>query len=68
MFNQEILDKIITQYGPFKAMEFCEILSTFYDIKYNACKTPECQEEYDYERDWWNEASNTLKQKQFSNS
>lgn len=69
MYNQDILNKIEAQYGTQKAAEFCEIASLMYDIKFNACKEDDenhhpLRAEYDYERDWWMEASIGLKQKQ----
>ncbi len=56
MYNQDLLNKIIDQFGIDKATEFCNIVSVMYDIKYNACDTEACINEYDYERQWWNEA------------
>lgn len=69
MFNQEILDKIEARYGSSKAAEFCEIVSMMYDIKFNAINATNIDalnlsSEFDYERDWWMEASTSLKQKQ----
>jgi hypothetical protein len=66
MYNQEILDLIESEYGTEKAIIFCEVISTMYDIKYNACKDCDSLAEYDYERDWWHEATIDLIQKQKS--
>ena len=60
MYNQEILQKIISKFGIEKSTQFCEIAALFYDIKYNACKNRDALNEFDYERDWWNEAYNNL--------
>jgi hypothetical protein len=68
MYNQVILDKFIEKHGLQRAVEICDILSQFYDIKYEGCKTQECLEEYDYERSWWSEASFDLMEKHFNNS
>jgi len=62
MYNQEMLEKIVAQFGTDRAIEFCEIASVMYDIKFNACKDSDCKAEYDYERDWWLEAGISLKQ------
>ncbi len=56
MYNEEILKKIVDQFGLENATSFCQVASTMYDIKYNACKSKECFTEYDYERDWWHQA------------
>jgi len=56
MYNTEILNKIIEKHGIDKATTFCEIVATMYDIKYNAAKTKDNLTEFDYERDWWNNA------------
>lgn len=69
MYNQDILNMIEAKFGTQKAADFCEIASLMYDIKFNACKEenkcpPGLRAEYDYERDWWLEASVGLKQKQ----
>jgi hypothetical protein len=39
-----------------KAAIFCECAALMYDIKYNACKDQHCLTEFDFERDWWNQA------------
>jgi hypothetical protein len=39
-----------------KAAIFCECAALMYDIKYNACKDQHCFSEFEYERDWWNQA------------
>lgn len=61
MYNQDVLNKIIDKYGLEKATEFCEIVATMYDIKYNAIKKLNNLTEYDYERIWWNDAYVELK-------
>jgi hypothetical protein len=61
MYNTEILEKIVDEFGKEKATEFCNIVSVMYDIKYNACKNKSGLCEYDYERDWWNNAYVELK-------
>ena len=38
MYNQEILDLILQEYGVEKTAQFCEMVAMMYDIKYNACK------------------------------
>lgn len=63
MYNEEILDKIIEKFGIESAKEFCQVASTFYDIKFGACKTEDCFTEFDFERDWWMQAYNKLNTK-----
>ena len=61
MYNQELVDKLVEQFGKEEIAKFAEIVSVMYDIKYNACKDLDGLCEFDYERDWWLEASVTLK-------
>jgi hypothetical protein len=60
MYNQEVLDLIVKEYGVEKSALFCEIAAMMYDIKYNAAKDLQPLSEYDFERTWWNEASVNL--------
>ena len=60
MYNQEVLDLIVKEYGVEKSALFCEIAAMMYDIKYNAAKELDPLSEYDFERVWWIEASLTL--------
>jgi len=57
MCNRIILEKIIEEIGTEKTIEFCQLVSMMYDIKYNACKDKEPLSEFDYEREWWAEAA-----------
>lgn len=61
MYNQELVNKLVEQFGKEEIAKFAEIVSVMYDIKYNACKDLDGLCEFDYERDWWLEASKTLK-------
>jgi hypothetical protein len=61
MYNQQLVDKLVEQFGKEEIAKFAEIVSVMYDIKYNACKDLDGLCEFDYERDWWLEASVTLK-------
>ena len=60
MYNQEVLDLIVKEYGVEKSALFCEIAAMMYDIKYNAAKDLQPLSEYDFERTWWSEASVNL--------
>ena len=68
MFNQEILNTVVEKFGTQKAAEFCDIVSILYDIKYSGCKTTECIEEYAFEREWWAEAAESMRQTQLRTS
>ena len=57
MYNQQILDLIIKEYGVEKSALFCEIAAMMYDIKYGASKELQPLSEYDFERTWWIEES-----------
>jgi hypothetical protein len=61
MYNQQLVNKLVEQFGKEEIAKFAEIVSVMYDIKYNACKDLDGLCEFDYERDWWLEASVTLK-------
>ena len=62
MSNQEILEKFVPKIGTEKAIDFCENLSMFFDLKYKSTNDLILKGEYDYERDWWKEKSESLKQ------
>jgi hypothetical protein len=63
MYNQELVNKLVEQFGKEEIAKFAEIVSIMYDIKYNVCKDLDSLCEFDYERDWWLESSKTLKEK-----
>lgn len=60
MFNRQILESLIEEYGVDKTAIFCEMAAMMYDIKYKACKEKEPLTEFDFERVWWIEASLAL--------
>lgn len=53
MYNEEIYQKLLEEFGEPIMGTVTDIISTLYDIKYNAAKTPDAMNEYDYERQWW---------------
>lgn len=53
MFNEEIYQKLLKEFGEDKMASVCDIVSTLYDIKYNASKNDDAYIEFDYEREWW---------------
>lgn len=53
MSNQEIFEKLENEFIGTHPIRITDIISTLYDIKFNAAKTIEASEEYDYERQWW---------------
>ena len=61
MYNQQMLEKLSEQFSQEELAKAAKIISMMYDIKYHACISDEgmCSE-YDYERDWWLEASQKL--------
>jgi len=64
MFNKEILDELVRQFGVTSVILFCKMESTKNSILYNDCIKSgdnECVE-YDFERDWWGKAGNELTQ------
>ena len=60
MFNRQILESLIEEYGAEKSALFCEMAAMMYDLKYKACKEKEPLTEFDFERVWWIEASLAL--------
>lgn len=53
MYNQEIYEKLSAEFGEINMGQVTDIISTLYDIKYQAAKNTDALTEYDYERDWW---------------
>lgn len=53
MNNQEIFEKLENVLIEVHPIRIAGIISTLYDIKFNAAETTEASEEYDYERQWW---------------
>lgn len=64
MYNQQIFEKLAESFSEEDLAKAAEIISLMYDIKYQACISDEglCSE-YNYERDWWLEASQKLTNK-----
>ncbi len=60
MYNQQVLDLLLKEYGLEKCAQFCEMIAMLYDIRYNAAKDLQPLSEYDFERTWWHEASVNL--------
>ena len=55
MYNEEIYQKLSTEFGESKMATVTDVISMLYDIKYQAAKNTDALCEYDYERDWWME-------------
>ena len=53
MYNQEIYEKLLKEFGEEKMASVTDVISCLYDIKYNSAKHLNTLTEYDYERDWW---------------
>lgn len=53
MFNEEIYQKLLQEFGEDKMASVTDVISTLYDIKFNAVQTKDASCEFDYERDWW---------------
>jgi hypothetical protein len=60
MYNEEIYQKMKAEFGPILMPAVTDIISTLYDIKYQAAKNTDALSEYDYERDWWLEKHREL--------
>lgn len=53
MYNEEIYNELLKEFGEDKMIQATSIISIFHDIKYDATKDLELKDEYDYERQWW---------------
>lgn len=53
MYNEEIYQKLLKEFGENKMGTVTDIISLMYDIKYQAAKNKDALNEFDYERDWW---------------
>ena len=53
MFNEEIYQRLLEEFGEEKMVSVCDVISTLYDIKYMAANNNDTSIEFDYERDWW---------------
>lgn len=53
MYNEEIYEKLLKKFGEEKMTTVTNVISVFYDIKYDAAKNSQLKDEYDYERQWW---------------
>ena len=53
MFNEEIYQKLLEEFGEEKMATVCDIIATLYDIKYMATNHLDALSEFDYERNWW---------------
>jgi hypothetical protein len=53
MYNEEIYQKLVADFGENRMAVVTDIISSLYDIRYNAAKNTDALNEFDYERDWW---------------
>jgi len=56
MYNEDVLKRILKDNEIEDVAKFCKIFSEYNDIKYQNSKSEKQCEEFDYERDWWNQA------------
>jgi hypothetical protein len=63
MYNEDVLKKLIIDFGEQQAMLYCKLESAKNSYLFENCiKSGEdntCTQ-YDYERDWWKDAENKL--------
>lgn len=53
MYNKDIYEKLLKEFGEEKMATVTDVISALYDIKYTAAKNTDALSEFDYERDWW---------------
>ena len=56
MFNEEVFEKLKEEFAEDNLPLVCDVISALYDIKFASTKIKDASCEYDYERDWWNQA------------
>ena len=63
MYNEEFLQDVIWKHGIDQAIIFCQLESDKYNIQFNEMKAgdPIAHQELQYERDWWAERAEKLK-------
>jgi hypothetical protein len=63
MYNEDVLKKLIMDFGEMQAMLFCRMESARNAYLFEDCiknkSDDECKE-FDFERDWWKEAEKKL--------
>ena len=63
MYNEDVLKKLIMDFGEVQAMLFCRMESARNAYLFEDCiknkSDDECKE-FDFERDWWKEAEKKL--------
>ena len=63
MYNEELLKKLIQDFGEANAMLFCKMESAKYSYMFDDCLKERSEDgciEYDFERDWWKLAEKNL--------
>jgi len=63
MYNEEFLQKVLYEYGLHQAIIFCQLESEKYDAQYKEMDMGDAisVSEIKYERDWWAERAERLK-------
>lgn len=66
MYNEELFNKLAEEFEPRYMMLYCLMTSKMYDLLYKDCKDPQCNE-LDYDRQWWLDKHNELKEQTILN-
>jgi hypothetical protein len=63
MYNHDLLNKMIDEFGMDKVTEFAEMVSFMHDVLYQEAMTNGRDEltEHNFERDWWKDKHEKLK-------
>jgi hypothetical protein len=63
MYNEQFLQDVIWKHGIDQAIIFCQLESDKYNKQFNEMKAgdPIAHQELQYERDWWAERAEKLK-------
>ena len=63
MYNHDLLNKMIDQFGMDKVTEFAEMVSFMHDVLYQEvlANGPDDFTEHNFERDWWKDKYEELK-------
>lgn len=63
MYNQELLNQLIKEFGLANAIKFCEMESHKNKLLYQDCvNKANCEpSEFEFEQDWWSKKATNLK-------
>lgn len=67
MYNKEILNELIRQFGEEATILFCKMEAVKNSMLFDSVKAEHAPSEWEFERDWWKENGQKLEGTRFSN-